>query len=64
MKKNVSGFTLIELLITIVIIGLVFTIGYIAVLSIINSSKETKKEIFFQIFLFYLLFTFSFCFSS
>ncbi len=44
-KKINKGFTLIELLITIVIIGLVFTIGYIAVLSIINSSKETKKEI-------------------
>ena len=44
-KKINKGFTLIELLITIVIIGLVFTIGYNAVLSIINSSKETKKEI-------------------
>lgn len=44
-KKINKGFTLIELLITIVIIGLVFTIGYIAILSIIDSSKETKKEI-------------------
>ena len=40
-KKINKWFTLIELLITIVIIGLVFTIGYNAVLSIINSSKET-----------------------
>lgn len=44
-NKINNGFTLIELLITIVIIGIVFTIGFIAILSIINSSKETKKEI-------------------
>lgn len=41
MKKRISkGFTLIELLVVIVIIGIVFFVGYVAVNKIIESSRK------------------------
>ena len=44
MKKKKKGFTLIELLATIIILGIVMTIGGFAISSIITSSKENNQK--------------------
>ncbi len=41
MKKTVNGFTMVELLVTIVIIGLLFTLGYFSITAILNRANDS-----------------------